>query len=396
MTDAKGERKPATRRGFGRLRKLPSGRWQAAYVGPDGMLHKAPQTFPGKELAEGWLGGVLRAIQLGAWRSPAERDAAARAASQVETNAALTVGEYVSAWLERRIDPTHPRPLRPTTVADYRRLVDLHILPSLGGVRLVDLDADVVSAWHRKLGANGTPRARTKAYSLLRTIMGDAVYDKRVPHVTENPCRIKGAGLSPRNLDLQPATLDELGKIVAAMPDRLRLAVELAAWAALRYGEVFELRRGDIDPNAGVVHVRRGVAFLPNSKIVGRPKTRAGLRKVTIPPHLKPRLAEHLREFVEPGKNALLFPAPNGGQLRPSSFEVHWVKARAAAERPDLRFHDLRHTGAVLAAQAGATVAELMGRLGHATPQMAMHYQHASAERDRQIAERLSKMAAEV
>ena len=56
--------------------------------------------------------------------------------------------------------------------------------------------------------------------------------------------------------------------------------------------------------------------------------------------------------------------------------------AREAAGRPDSRFHDLRHTGAVLAAQTGATLAELMGRLGHSTPQAALRYQHAAQGRD--------------
>ena len=63
------------------------------------------------------------------------------------------------------------------------------------------------------------------------------------------------------------------------------------------------------------------------------------------------------------------------------------------AGRPDLRFHDLRHTGAVLAAQTGATLAELMGRLGHSTPGAAMRYQHAAADRDKAIAEALSRLA---
>ena len=65
--------------------------------------------------------------------------------------------------------------------------------------------------------------------------------------------------------------------------------------------------------------------------------------------------------------------------------------AHDGAGRPDLRFHDLRHTGAVLAAQSGATLAELMHRLGHTTPAAAMRYQHAATERDREIAHRMSQ-----
>ena len=69
--------------------------------------------------------------------------------------------------------------------------------------------------------------------------------------------------------------------------------------------------------------------------------------------------------------------------------------ARGKAGRRDLRFHDLRHTGAVLAAATGATLAELMARLGHSTVSAAMRYQHAAADRDKAIAEALSKLAGE-
>lgn len=66
---------------------------------------------------------------------------------------------------------------------------------------------------------------------------------------------------------------------------------------------------------------------------------------------------------------------------------------RAAAKRPDLRFHDLRHSGAVLAAATGAILAELMAQLGHSTPQAAMRYRHAAQGRDQAIAAALSKIA---
>ena len=74
--------------------------------------------------------------------------------------------------------------------------------------------------------------------------------------------------------------------------------------------------------------------------------------------------------------------------------EVYYP-ARLAAGRKDRRWHDLRHTGAVLAAQTGATLAELMGRLSHTTPGAAMRYQHAATDRDAEITRRLSELAGE-
>lgn len=95
------------------------------------------------------------------------------------------------------------------------------------------------------------------------------------------------------------------------------------------------------------------------------------------------------------GPDALLFPAAGDPtrHLAPASLYKVFYRARDAVGRPDLRWHDLRHTGAVLAAQTGATLAELMGRLGHSSPQAALRYQHVAGGRDAEIAQALSSMA---
>jgi integrase len=100
-----------------------------------------------------------------------------------------------------------------------------------------------------------------------------------------------------------------------------------------------------------------------------------------------------LAKFVDGKRDSLIFPTEQGGYLQPSTVYRHWYRARALAGRDDLRWHDLRHSGAVLAAATGASLAELMARLGHSTPQAAMRYQHAAQGRDREIAALLSKLA---
>lgn len=98
---------------------------------------------------------------------------------------------------------------------------------------------------------------------------------------------------------------------------------------------------------------------------------------------------------VGPAPEALVFPSVTDPevQVHPNTLYRHWHKAREAAGPPDLRIHDLRHTGAVLAARTGATLAELMARIGHSTPQAALRYQHAALGRDAHIAEQLSRLA---
>jgi integrase len=129
--------------------------------------------------------------------------------------------------------------------------------------------------------------------------------------------------------------------------------------------------------------------------VVGSPKSEAGVRDVSIPPHLLPLIEQHLQQHVDTNREALLFPAQTGGHLRSASARHEAFRAaRVVAGRPDLTIHGLRHTGATLAAATGAILAELMRRLGHSTAVAAMRYRHATDDRDRAIAEALSEFHA--
>ena len=183
--------------------------------------------------------------------------------------------------------------------------------------------------------------------------------------------------------------------LTEAMPERLRLMVTLASWCALRFGETVELRRGDIDLSQEVIRIRRAAVRTKGAYTITTPKSDAGVRDVDIPPHIIPAIEAHLAKHVGKGRDSLIFPAFDNvqGHLQPSTLYRHWYKARAAAGRPDLRWHDLRHSSLVLAAATGATLAELMARAGHSTPQAAMRYQHVASGRGREIAALLSKLA---
>ena len=93
------------------------------------------------------------------------------------------------------------------------------------------------------------------------------------------------------------------------MPDRLKLTVPLASWCSLRFGEIVELRRGDIDLEAEVIRVRRGAAVVKGGWVIGGPKTPAGLRDVSDPPHLLQMIDDHLANYVAAEPDSLLFPA---------------------------------------------------------------------------------------
>lgn len=374
-----------SRRGFGAIRALPSKRFQASYVGPDGVRHAAPLTFTERMDAEGWLRDERRLIENELWSSPKDREAAKQ---KLESSPLFE--SYADDWINRR--RAGQRPIRESTAAGYKSINTRLLTPEFGKVKLKDITRDQVRDWYRALDKT-KPRQNSKAFGLLRAIMNTAVDEELI---AVSPVKIRGAGGAPKRRRLEPASLAELDTIVGLMPDRLKLMVLLASWCALRYGELAELRRRDVvvkpASNTAILKVRRAVVLLGGKKTIGPPKSEAGVRDVAIPPHLISDVKEHLKKHCAKGPNGLLFPGETGEHLWGSVVWKHYKVARKAAGRPDLRFHDLRHTGAVLAAQQGATIADLQARLGHSTAAAALLYQHTALGRDQLIAERLSNL----
>jgi Phage integrase family len=139
---------------------------------------------------------------------------------------------------------------------------------------------------------------------------------------------------------------------------------------------------------------RRAHAVLGTRGLGGEPQERSSVCGVTVtlPAPIVDELRSHVAEFTERGRNGRVFVRPKVGTLRRPNFQEAWVAATKAADVPTLRFHDLRHVGNTLASNTGASLRELMARMGHASPQAALIYQHATAERDRAIADALGQM----
>jgi integrase len=363
------------KRSFGEVSKLPSGRYRARYRELNGHRVSAPNTFATRGEADRWL--TLRRAEL------------LRADWTATVTGTRSFGDYANVWLA-------DRQLKPRTRAHYRQLLDKLILPAFAGKPIRSISPAMVRAWYGHL-APDTPTLRAHAYGLLRAILQTAVYDGEI---SANPAHIRGAGTTNRAVAITPATLEQLTLLVQAMPPRRQAMILLAAWCGLRFGEITELRRKDLnldpDQQHGLVRVHRAVTRVDGQYVITTPKSAAGRRDVALPPHLIPALQDHLDQHTGPGPDALLFPASGDPtkHLAPASLYKTFYRARQEAGRPDLRWHDLRHTGAVLAAHTGATLAELMNRLGHSTPAAALRYQHAINDRDTQIANALSELAA--
>ena len=362
-------------RDFGNVRKLPSGKWQARYVGPDGQRRSAPHTFDTKTAAARWLRLTESEVTRGEWTDPE----AAR----------VTVQDYAEQWIRERAE------LRPRTVALYRWLLAKHIVPHLGGVELGRLTTALVRRWRADLLETGASESiAAKCYRLLRAVLNTAATEDRI--IRANPCRVRGA--DKENPAERPTlTVGQVFALADAMPHpRYRVLVLLTAFCSLRWGEATALRRGDIGEDGSVVRISVAHTEVAGRGIVvGPPKSRAGVRTVVVPNAIRADLVQHLRERVGQGTAALLFTGDQGRAIRRSNFaqRVKWTETVAGLEMTGVHFHDLRHAGNVWAAQTRVSTRDLMARMGHDDMRAALIYQRATQEAADRIVQALSELA---
>lgn len=309
-------------------------------------------------------------------------------AEVLERLAQVTVDEWAEDWLTRLADAERS----PGTITSYRSTLRVHVLPALGARPLVDVTREDVDEL-----IDGVRARKGPVDNVVRTIRAMFLAAVAAGRIAESPVKVtivKKAAHDDEPLDdAQVATPADVRAMANAMPDRLRLAVMLAAWTALRLGEVLGLQRRDLegldDPQRAVVHVRRQWASKTSPPAYTDPK-RGSRRSLALPASLVPAVVAHLAEHVAADAEAPLFPSARDPRrpIAHTTFDGIWRTAREPI-RPGFRFHDLRHTGLTAYARQGATLRELQARGGHRDVAAALRYQHATAERDRALTSKL-------
>jgi integrase len=280
-------------------------------------------------------------------------------------------GVYAAAWLASRL--VKGRPLEPTTVQGYRRLLKRNILPEFGTIPLRRITPDMVRSWHIDVTVTSGSDQAAKSYRLIRAILNTAVDDDLIGR---SPCRIKGAGSEwPQERPLiGAATVFDLA---SAIDPRLESLVLLAGFGALRTSEMLGLLRRDVDLFGRSVTVREPAHEVTGiGRVVSDPKSSAGARSVALPRIVVEHLAHHMSTWAQPGPDGVVFTALRGGPLSRATLSEAWAAAVIAVGAPEgLHVHDLRHHAAtVVARMPGITTKELMARIGHASPRAALIY----------------------
>lgn len=353
------------RRRFGRIRRLPSKRYQVRHLDGAGRLVTAPQTFATKTDADRYLAAVETDQGRGRWTDP--------------RLSRLAFGEWVEEWWATTTN------LRPSTRERDRGYLERYVLPAfasseLGGVSQLD-----VRSWVARLDASGlAPATVQKAYQLLGKVFAAAIDGGLIG---ETPCRRVPLPRIERE-EMRFLSPAEVARLVEAMDPRYKCLVEVGAYGGLRIGELGGLRRSRVDLLRRRLEVAEIAVEVRGEITYGPPKTKAGRRWIGLPPQVADRLGAHLGSWAG---SEFVFPAPEGGPLRPASWRRRfWHPATAAAGLAGLRPHDLRHTAVALWIAQGANPKQIAARAGHASVSFTLdRYGHLFPDADEELMTRL-------
>lgn len=375
-----------SRRHFGNVRKLPSGRYQASYW-HEGRYHTAPDTFVAKGDALSYLSTVETDVLRGAWIDPRRAD--------------TTVGNLAAQW--KVANPAK----RSSSLARDETILRLHVLPVLEGLRLGAVTPrDIQSLVNQWVAEGKAPKTVRRQYDVVRAIFSYAVAGDLL---VRTPCRnVKLPAVAKQ--DRHQLTPDDVARVAEAVGPEYGAMVYLGAVLGLRWGEVAGLRVGRLDQLRGTLAVEeqivRGEKGRPG---VGPPKSAAGRRTLTMPKALVDILAEHLRRrgLTAADSTGYVFAASDGGPLDYTNWRRRvWIPATQKAELPgvafkprrpdadpeepgvpDINFHDLRRAAATALVAGGVDVKTAQDRLGHSDSRLTLDlYAQVTTEADRAAA----------
>jgi integrase len=284
------------------------------------------------------------------------------------------------ATLARTWEESNPHK-RPTTAATDHFAIEVHVIPSLGNKAIGSVTPPQIQALVNNLSCKLSARTVIRVYGVVRAIFNFAVASD---FLGRTPCRnIKLPKVqSSRRHDLSP---EQVGAILAAMPDEFRPMVALGAVLGLRWGEVAGLRVGRVDILGRQLQVEETVGRNGEGRLVlGPPKSAASRTVMTMPEPLAHMLAEYMakRGLTAADRDAFLFVNDRGGPLLYSNWRTRiWVPTVKAAGCEGVGFHDLRRATATGLVADGVDIKTAQNWMRHADPRMTLGL-YASADQE--------------
>ena len=363
--------KTAKARGFGNIRKLPSGKWQVRYTDPNGQSRTARSTFTAKREAEFELSRIRDAIERGNWHvdeAPQSGDLDPKS---------VTLKQLGDHWRNQRTT-TSGQPLSPSTLSEYERYIN-KVLRSVADKPIRSITTQQIEKW-REPEMKRAPNQTVKVYKHLNTLLKWAHKRK---WISSNPCDIERASSYKPSEPLTPNS-KQVETMLEEAREPFKTFFAIAAWGGLRRGEILELRRKDVEKieHEGdtfiALNIRRSVLWQGPDALVRPPKTSSGIRRVILSRSASALVQSHLTS-VNLDPDALLFTDQPQANLHWGYHRTRpeWQRVCKAANFKG-RFHSLRSFAMTQYATQGATLKDLMDRAGHNNVGTAMRYQRES------------------
>jgi integrase len=311
------------------------------------------RTCPTEDDAERELTNVLRGLDTGTFADPGR----------------LTLAKYLKdQWM-----PHITTRVRPRTALRYRQLLDLHVIPKIGAVKMAKLrPAHVQAVIDAMLAAGRAPRTVAQGYRTLHAALKQAV---RWQLIAVNPADAISPPRAGRPTLHVPDTDTVARLLVAAQGTRLYLPLALAATTGMRRGEVLGLTWSGVDLDAGLARVKTSLQQVDGELVFVAPKTDRARRTIALPPATVALLRSHRKEQA---RRRLLLGAAwadldlvledgDGRPISPDAVSRAFYRLARKIGRPGLRFHDLRHAYATTLLIAGVHPKIASEALGHSS-----------------------------
>lgn len=352
---------------FGSTRKLPSGRVQASYR-YKGIRYTGPRTFTTKSEAKEWLKEEEYKIMSDIWVSP---KFAIEGKKKVPT-----FGQAALRHIEVQTT-SDGHGLNESTKQGHLKSLRNHLY-CFENTPINEIDEAKVADWWAAQRATGKITSASKAYKLLSAVMKRA---KSEGVIESNPATVRGAQNATTEKPLVTPSMAEVKILIEHITPRYKVLVRVMAWSGLRFGEVTALtaeevkREGEGADAYYVLDVNKAVAFVNKQFVVGKTKSKAGIRKQRLPKALTSELDAYFKS-LETNAFGLVFPGASGGYLRNDVLNTAIKRGLKTAGLPSAGFsgHSLRRAAATELANKGANVAEVQKFLGDSSPDVALRY----------------------
>lgn len=302
----------------------------------------------------------------------------------------------VEDWLKQWLSMYLPN-IEATTRVSYEEKVRNYIIPAMGKISLKSLKTENVQSWVNSMSARGlSPKTIRNAFNNLNAALKKACVLRMIPY---NPC--EGVEL-PKLQKYQASiyTTPDIHKALAAASGTdMYIPVMLALTVGLRRGELLALRWEHVDLDTGAIHIRENMVKGKEGKpIVKAPKTKTGLRDISIGKHIVAALTAAKEEYdqnkTKPGfhDKGFVVCKTDGNPYKPDSMTQKWDRFMKAKNLSHIRLHDLRHSCATAMVEAGVDLKTVQQVMGHSDISVTMNiYTHCTPAMSRKAADTMDK-----